>query len=379
MQPKPEEFKPNPLEIKKPDPLLPQLPRRGTLPPEEQSRLRTALDELNAQAAGLLKDGKADEPTVEKAFDIWYRELRLRRALGRVEEVRALGRVGEVAWQRNRSFDTQVIGKRLREVQTEAEEKKAMNLELLQALGQAYQQLRLPEPAVKVYQQILANQRQQGDTAGEEETLKMLAQLNMAWFNYPQAAAVYEELLTRARAQGDRVKELAYLQELVYIYNKAQQPENALKTKQQLAATIPANDPRLPAMKIAIATDYEALNKPDEASQNYQEAYQLAWALRQWAYASEALQKLAALYRSHNQPDFALQVYDVLLKTQQQSYNFYGLMNTYDQIGQIYLEQKKYSQALTAFQQGLQLAKSLQYQETYFSQQIERVNKQSSQ
>lgn len=373
-KPKPEEFKVNPLEITKPDPLLPRLPKRGTLSPEEQSRLQASIDELDAQAAALYKEKKADE-----AFEVWYRGLRLRRALGRVEEVQALGRVGEIAWQNTRKFDTQVITRRLQEIQKEAEEQKALNLELLRTLGQAYQQVRFPEPAVTVYQQILTQERQQGDTLAQETTLKTLAQLNMDWFNYPQAAAIYEELLTQAQSRGDRVNELAYLEQLVYIYNKAQQPENALRMKQKLAATYPPTDPRVPALKIAIATDYEALNQPDPASQNYQDAYKLAWALRQWAYASEALQKLAALYHSHNQSDSALQVYDVLIKTQQQSYNFYGLMNTYDKMGQIYLEQKKYSQALDVFQRGMQLAKSLQYQENYFAEQLERVSKQSSQ
>ncbi len=373
-KPKPEEPKVNPLEITKPDPLLPQLPKKGSLSPEEQARLRTALDEFNTQATALLQEGKAED-----AFEIWYRELRLRRALGYVEEVQALGRVGEIAWQRTRKFDALVISRRLQAIQQEAQQKKAVNFELLQALAQAYQQVRLPEPAITVYQQILADERQRGDTAAQEETLKKLAQLSVDWFNYPLAAGYYEELLTQARAQGDRVQELAYLQQLIYIYNKAQQPENALRTKQKLLETYAQNDPRLAAMKIAIASDYEALNKLDEASQNYQEAYKVAWSLQQWAYASEALQKLGALYRSHNQPDSALQIYDVLLKTQQQAYNFYGLMNTYDQMGQIYLEQKKYAQALTAFQKGLELAKSLQYQETYFTNQIERVNKQGSQ
>jgi tetratricopeptide (TPR) repeat protein len=373
-KPKPEEFKVNPLEITKPDPLLPRLPKRGTLSPEEQSRLQASIDELDAQAAALYQEKKADE-----AFEVWYRGLRLRRALGRVEEVQALGRVGEMAWQNTRKFDTQVITRRLQEIQKEAEDQKALNLELLRTLGQAYQQVRFPEPAVKVYQQILTQERQQGDTQAQETTLKTLAQLNMDWFNYPQAAAIYEELLTQAQSRGDRVNELVYLEQLVYVYNKAQQPENAIRMKQKLAATYPPTDPRVPALKIAIATDYEALNQPDPASQNYQDAYKLAWALRQWAYASEALQKLAALYHSHNQSDSALQVYDVLLKTQQQSYNFYGLMNTYDKMGQIYLEQKKYSQALDVFQKGMQLAKSLQYQENYFAEQLDRVSKQSSQ
>jgi tetratricopeptide (TPR) repeat protein len=233
-KPKPEEFKVNPLEITKPDPLLPRLPKRGTLSPEEQSRLQASIDELDAQAAALYQEKKADE-----AFEVWYRGLRLRRALGRVEEVQALGRVGEIAWQNTRKFDTQVITRRLQEIQKEAEDQKALNLELLRTLGQAYQQVRFPEPAVKVYQQILAQERQQGDIQAQETTLKTLAQLNMDWFNYPQAAAIYEELLTQAQSRGDRVNELAYLEQLVYIYNKAQQPENALQMKQKLAATYP--------------------------------------------------------------------------------------------------------------------------------------------
>ena len=373
-KPKPQEPIFNPLEIKKPDPLLPQAPKKGTLTPEEQAKLRPVLDEFDAQATGLFKEGKEDE-----AFAVWYRELRLRRALGRVEEVRALGRVGEIAWQKTRKFDSQVIAKRLQEIQTEAQQKKTLNLELLQALGQAYQQVRLLDSASVVYEQILQVQEQQGDTTVVEELHKTLAQLYLERFKYPEAAQYYKKLLEQAQAKGDRVNELAYLQQLIYVYNKAQQPENALRVKQDLAATFPPTDPRLPAIKIAIASDYEALKEPDLASQNYQEAYKLAWVLRQWAYASDALSKLAALYRSYNQPDSALQVYDVLIKTQQQSYNFYGLMNTYDQMGQIYLEQNKYSQALDVFQKGLELAKSLQYQESYFSSQIEQVTKRSSQ
>ena len=375
-KPKPEEPRVNPLEITTPDPLLPQLPKGASLSPEQQSTLKASLDELNAQAAALLQADNASG-----AFEIWYRELRLRRVLGTIEEVQALGRVGEIAWQRNQKFDVQVITGRLQAIQKEAQQKKSVNLELLQALGQAYQQVRVPGPAIEVYQQILADARTRSDTAAQETTLKTLAQLHMAWFDYPKAAATYEELLAQATAEGDRVQEVVYLQQLAYVYAQAKQPENSLRMKQQLAQSYLTQKDytNLPALKIAIASDYEALNQPDQASQNYQEAYSLAWSLQQFAYASEALQKLGSLYHSHDQPDFALQVYEVLLKTEQQSYNFYGLMNAYDQMGQIYLEQKNYPKALNAFQQGLELAKSLQYQENYFTTQIERATQQSLQ
>lgn len=375
-KPKPEAPKINPLEITTPDPLLPKVPKKGTLSPEEQLKLRGALDELNVQATAMLKEGNA-----QGAFDIWYRELRLRRALGYLEEVRALGRVGEVAWQRNQRYDAQVITERLQAIQKEAQEKKSVNLELLQAFGQAYQQVRLPEPAVKIYQQILADQRERGDTAAQEQTLKTMAQLNMDRFDYPQAAAVYEELLSQAIARGDRVNQVTYLQQLAYIYDKAKQPSNSLQTKKRLEESYlnQKDYTKLSALKIAIASDYEALNQPEEASQNYQEAYSLAYSLQQFAYALDALQKLAELYRSHNQVDYALQVYEVLLQVAQRSYNFYALMNGYDQMGQIYVQQKDYPKALTVFQKGLELAKTLQHQESYFATQIQQVTEKTSQ
>ena len=389
-KPKPEEPKVNPLEIRTPYPLLPQQSKKRTLSPEEQSRLRGSLDEFNAQATALLQAGKPLE-----AFEIWYRELRLRRALGYLEEVQALGRVGEIAWQRTQKEDAKVITMRLQAIQKEVEDKKLMNLELLKALGQAYQQVRLLEPAVGVYEKVLADARTRSDSAAQETTLKTLAELNLAWFDYPKAAAAYEELLAQAQEKGDRVNETVYLQQLLYVYDQAKQPANALKTKERLAQTYlnQKDFTKIPALKIAIGSDYEALAQLDEASkksqeaidhlekasQNYQEAYSLAWSSRQFAYASEALKKLGTLYHSRDQPQEALQVYEVLLKSEQLAVNYYGLMDAYDRIGQIYLEQKNYPQALAVFQKGLELAKSLQYQEAYFSDRIERATKQSAQ
>ncbi|HEY9599182.1 MAG TPA: hypothetical protein V6D33_16065 [Cyanophyceae cyanobacterium] len=375
-KPNPQEVFINPLEITTPDPLLPKVPKGGTLTPEQEAALREKLDEFNTQAAALLQQEKPVE-----AFELWYRELRLRRALGPLEEVRALGRVGEIAWQRNQRFDVQVITQRLQAIQQDAVQKKTLNLELLQALGQSYQQVRFPGPAIAIYQQILADARQKGDAETEMATLKTLGQLQLAWFDYPSAATTYEQLLAKAQQQGDRVNELIYLQELINIYNKAKEPQNALQTKQRLVENyLNQNDyTKVPALKIAIGEDYEALNQPEDASQTYQEAYSLAFSLQQFAYASDALEKLAQLYINHDQSEFAFQVYEVLLKVDQQSYDYYGLMNTYDKIGQLYLKEKNYSGALTAFQQGLALAQSLKYQETYFTRQIELVNQQGTQ
>lgn len=385
----------NPLEIKTktPDPLLPQSTLERPLNELETQQLRTALDELNAQATAQLNAGNSPA-----AFEIWYRELRLRRSLGTLEEVRSLGRVGEIAWNNNKSTEVQVITQRLQAIQQqlEARNKKpaktsastsALKIEdadipaLLQALATAYQQMRSPALALPIYQQILADTKARGDTTAQVATLKTMGELQMSWFDYPASAATYEELLNLALAQGDSFNQVVYIQQLAYIYDKAKKPENALKMKQQLAESYlnKKDIAQLTPLKIAIASDYEAMGKPDEASQNYQEAYSLALSIQQFAYASYALQKISELQNSYDYLDYALQVYQIRVQVDQQSYNYYGLMNTYDQMGQIYVQQKKYSDALTSFQKGLELAKSLKYQETYFTTQIDRVTQQSSQ
>ncbi|MEQ9236896.1 tetratricopeptide repeat protein [Coleofasciculus sp. E2-BRE-01] len=368
---------PNPLELDTTgDPLLPNPPVERPLSPLERRRLREDLNQLNNQAAAELRAGN-----LEEAFDIWYREIRLRRVLGgRLEEVKTLGRVGEIAWSRNAKSQVQLITKRLETIQQNAEEEGELEPEILGALGQAYQQVRVPRNALAIYEQILADARQQGDLETQAETLETIAQLHLAWFDYPQAAAIYEELLAIAQAKRDRVAEVNYLQELLNIYKQSQKPENALRIKERLVESYlnQENYTQIPALKIGIGADYEALNQPEQASQSYQEAYALAWSSQQFAYASDALEKLAQLYLSYDQPDYALQVYETLIIVEQQSYNYYGLMQAYDQMGQIYLTQNKYAQALDAFQKGLELARSLQYRETHFARQIEKINQEET-
>ncbi|NEO43854.1 tetratricopeptide repeat protein [Moorena bouillonii] len=379
---------PNPLELTAPDPLLPSLSPEEPLNPSERSRLNQALDELNAEAQAEFKAGNQS-----KAFDIWYREIRLRRVLGDpVAEVQTLGRVGGVAWNENNKQSVQLITARLEEIQQENEAEDSINLPLLKALGKAYEQIRVPGQALTVYEQILADARNEGDMAAVEATLKTMGELHMAWFDYPKAAETYEELLAQAQNQAQNQRdvpleplrerineEVAYLQQLAYIYDQDQQPDQALPKKQQLVDIYlnQGNDTQIPALKIAIASDYNALNQPEKASQTYQEAYSLAWSLQQFAHASEALQPLAQLYLTSKQPEFALQVYEVLLQVEQQSYNYYGLMNTYDKIGQVYLDMNNYPQALAAFQKGLDLAESLQHREAYFVNKIQIVNRQN--
>jgi tetratricopeptide (TPR) repeat protein len=380
----PDKFPPNPLEITKPDPLLPRTSKKEPLTLQEIQDLQLALDRLNQEAAAKLQAGDK-----QGAFDTWNRELRLRRYLGSVAEVQALSRVGAIAWSENDRPQVQYITQRLQKIQKQMQSQKTANqtgnLELWQSLGQAYTNVRSPKEALEAYERVLVEVRQQQNTAAEVETLKAIANLHLSWFDYPKAAATYEQLLSLASTKGDRLNEMTYLQQLAYIYEQAKQPQDSVKIRNKLAVFYQQSGDltQLPVLKLAIGSDYESLAKENpgllkEAFNNYQEAYATAWQLQQYTRAGEALRKLIGLYRSQGQIDEALQTSQILLQTEERAVNYYGLMSTYDQIGQIHLERKQYPQALTAFKKGLELAQQLKHEEAYFTEQIEKVSKQSS-
>jgi tetratricopeptide (TPR) repeat protein len=377
-----DKFPPSPLEITTPDPLLPPLREKQPLSLPEQQKLEMALDELNQEAVAKLQTGDK-----VAAFEIWNRELRLRRYLGAVAEVTALSRVGEIAWNRSDRQQLYYITQRLQAIQKQAQPQKSktqtsVDLELLQALGVAYQKVRSPKPAIEVYNQVLAAVRQQKDTSAEIDTLKTLAELHLSWFNYAQAAATYEELLKFATSTGERQDELTYLQQLAYIYQQAKQPQKSIDVLSKLQEIYSQNDhqTQLPTLQLAIAANYEILAKDNadlllEAFKHYQEAYTTAWQLQQYGRAAEAVQKLIPLYRSQGQIDAALQTSQILLEAEARAANYYGMMQAYDQMGQLYLDKQDYPQALTAFNDGLEIARRLKHQEAYFTQQIEKVSK----
>ncbi|HCQ20959.1 MAG: hypothetical protein AN481_16385 [Aphanizomenon flos-aquae LD13] len=368
-------FPPNPLEITINDPILPNLPNKRELTATELQKLRTDLDGLNQEAQMTIQ--REDK---KKAFEIWNRELRLRRFLGTLSEVEALSRVGEIAWNQNEREEVRYISKRLQVIQSEMEKQKNTDLQLWKSLGTAYQKIRIPKLGVLVYEQILILVKAQKDVSMEIETLKNIGELHLSWFDYSQAANTYQKLLNLAINQGDKNNKLEYLEQLTYIYAQAKQPQAAIDILNQLVQiyTNQQNLNQIPALKLAIATNYESLAKENtnlkqQAFDNYQEAYTSAWQLEQYARAGEALEKLIAFYRSEKQIDAALQTGKILIETQTLANNFYGLMLAYDEIGNLYLERQEYAQALTAFEKGLAMAKQLKYQEAYFTQQIEKL------
>lgn len=369
----PKKFPPSPLEITTPDPLLPDYTNKQPLSLEEKRSLSAALDKLNNDATAKLQAGDT-----ERAFAIWNRELRLRRYLGKLAEIEALSRVGGVAYTKNNRQQIKYITQRLQVIQKQAQSTQTQDLQVLQALGEAYRQVRSPSDSVEVYNQVLTIVRDSSDITREIDTLKTIGKVHLDWFDYPAAATTYEQLLSLVSNNNDIAESL---KDLAYIYDRTKQHRKAIDARTKLLLVYrQRNDiTQLAALKLAIGSDYEALakenpNEVDAAFQNYQEAYTMSWNLQQYVRAAEALQKLVSLYVAEGQTDDALQTSAILLQAEERASNFYGMMNAYEQMGKIYLQRQENQLALTAFQKGLELAQKLGYETKEFTEQIQKIS-----
>ncbi|MEB3826348.1 tetratricopeptide repeat protein [Phormidium sp. CCY1219] len=364
---------PNPLEAIAPDPLLPKPPKKNEeLTAEQLRELDTALDELNGEASAELAAGNTRE-----AFEIWYRELRLRRYFGPETEVEALTRVGAIAWEREQITPVQFIEGRMAAIyQANCTGEQTCELSLLERLGQGFQVLRSRDFAIQVYRQILTHARDRQDIPAQEAALTLIGGLYLEKLDYANAAAPYEQLLNIATSRGNVPQQIAYIEDLAFIYTQANRLEKAIAMRQRLVRyySTPESGQKIPELKLAIATDYETLGYLQSAINTYQETYTLAWAQQQFYIARDALQALARIYKNAEQIDAALEVYEALLLVDRRAYNLYGIMNTYDEIGQLHLEQNNYANAERAFKNALEIARQLNYQEAYFTEKIQQLS-----
>ena len=360
----------NPLEVKinPNDPLIPAGYGQRELTSFEKYRIKEAIAKLDQTAKAELSQGNGN-----KAFKLWYRQLKLARAVDSKTEIKALGDVGAIAWQETRGTDVRNIAERLIAIQEELTTEKLLSPSLLDNFATAYQQVRYIDQEIAIYQQILTNSRKADNLVAEQNNLKTLGKLYLARFDYLNAADVYQELLVLAD-QGSKPTQKVdfYLNTLMYIYDRTEQANKAIAIKERLIKQYTAAQKldKIPALTMAIADDYKTLKKRDKAINAYDRAFETASKLQQFAIANDALTKLAQTYQQSKNTDKAIATYTKLLKVQQQTYSYYGLINTYDTLGKIYLQLNQKSQAKQYFQQGLELAKSLNYKIKYFDNRV---------
>ena len=371
-------YPPSPLENAEPDPWWPD----ASIPLTETDRrvLRPKLDELNVSATAALA---INQPDV--AFELWNRELRLRRLIGLSDELIALERVGEIAWKEEEFYQLQVISRRLRDLQydllgdpfEENPDRPAPDLTTLRLLADAFAAVRDRESAVDAYEYLLADAHDREDIIVEEETLRTIGELNYGDLNYEDAVIDYEELVDLADARGDQASRVFYLERLAFMYDQLERPSDAIRIKQALVLYYQAiaDVPRTTALYIALGNDFAATGEIAAAEQNYVSAYGLAWDAKQFYRAGEAIDRLAELYDREARYEDALKTYRIAIDIDTISNDRYGLMVTYDTIGQLYQRLNAYAQALDAYQRGLEVAQQISSRTSYFQFQIDTVSR----
>ncbi|MEO1801992.1 MAG: hypothetical protein AAFR62_16480, partial [Cyanobacteria bacterium J06629_2] len=292
----------NPLEvgIDQSDPVIPLGYGRRELSAFEIRRIEQEMAQLNRSAKAELQQGNGKE-----AFKLWYRQLKLARAVNKVTEIETLGEVGAIAWQENRGEDLRNIANRLITIESKIETDE-LAAETGQKLATAYQQVRYLEQAIAIYEQILAQNEQQKNSNAVAENLQTLGELYLAQFNYSSAANSYEKLLELAQTKPDLdLQTSLYLKTLADIYDRNGQTPQALAAKKRLYNNHEATNKtaQLAELKLAIADDYQALNQTSSAIEAYNQAFKLASENQQLAIASNALTGLAELHQQEGETE----------------------------------------------------------------------------
>ncbi|MBL1209625.1 tetratricopeptide repeat protein [Geminocystis sp. GBBB08] len=358
----------NPLTVNFEDELIPKVKR--DLSNLEKKKIQEKITELDTLAEAELSAGNDD-----LAFGLWYKAINLSRSLGVNSELELIARVGKFAWDKSRNQDINFLTERLLIVESKFTKNNQINQELLPLFIAAFEALHNLDKSIVIHQQNVELARLNNQTEPLKISLEKLGKFYLAKFDYYRAEPIYQELLNISRLEQDYLAEGIYLQQLAEISGAIVQPENAVKYKQELAQNYLKNQNllALSLLKIAIGDDYKTLKKPEEATKSYQEAFNMAWNLKQYAVAGDALRKLGIIYQEYEQLDSALEIYQELIKVEQLSYNFYGLMNTYDYMGIIYNKKQDYPLALKSFEKALAIARSLSYKENYFLDKINQI------
>lgn len=360
-------FLTNPLEADPRDPLLPTTVVDRPLSPLELYALELELFQLDAQARELLL---AEQP--DAAFDLWMREVQLRRLFGLDTELEALNRIGQQAWNSQRSQEVRLMSVRLKRI-WEAE-KATATLDRVEAIAAIAQILRMRDTSTEIYQQLI--EMTASDIPAQQSWFVVLAGHYLQWFDFNNAALLYTQLAERAKAEGNTPEHTQYLRDLIYSYQQAKNYAEVLPVQAELLRLYRAtgqND-REPPLEIDIARNFRAIEGYPQALEYYNLAYVTAQSLQLYGHVSTVLKDLGDLYAEQGLTNEALTMYNLLVRAEQQAFNQHGILEAYDRLGQLYLSIDDTENALIAFRAGVAFSESLKYREAYFRGQVARLS-----
>ncbi|MBE9069633.1 hypothetical protein IQ260_23590 [Leptolyngbya cf. ectocarpi LEGE 11479] len=360
-------FLTNPLEAEPRDPLLPATVVDRPLSPLELYNLELELFRMDEQARVLLVAGQPEE-----AFALWMREVQLRRLFGIEVELEALGRIGQHAWNEQRSQEVRLLAVRLERIWLA--EKETATLERVETIAAIAQVLRMRDISTDIYQQLI--EMTAADAMAQQGWVVVLADHYLQWFDFEKASQLYTGLVATAKAQGNTLEHMQYLKDLIYSYQEAKAYSQALPVQTELLGlyrTTGQND-REPPLEIDIARNFRALGVYPQALKYYNLAYVTAQRLELYGHVSTVLKDVGDLYAEQGQTNEALTMYNLLVRAEQQAYNQHGILEAYDRLGQLYLRIEDTDNALVAFRAGLAFSESLQYREAYFRGEVAKLS-----
>ncbi len=360
-------FLTNPLAVEPRDPLLPTTEVDRPLSPLELYDLELELFRLDEQARALQVAGQPDE-----AFALWMREVQLRRLFGLEAELEALDRIGQQAWNAQRSQEVRLMAVRLNRI-WEAEKAMAP-LERVETIAKIAQTLRMRDTSTDIYRQLV--QMTAGDEAVHHGWVVVLASHHLDWFEFEQASPLYVQLVSRAKAQGNTLEHIQYLNDLIYSYQEAKNYAQALPVQTELLKLYRATgqSDREPPLEIDMARNFRALAADAKALEYYNLAYVTAQRLELYGHISTVLREVGDLYAVQGRTNEALTMYNLLVRAEQQAYNQHGILQAYDRLGQLYLRIDDTDNALVAFRAGVAFSESLKYREAYFRGQVAKLS-----
>lgn len=362
-----DQFLLNPLAAEPRDPLLPETVVDRPLSPLELYDLELALFELDAQAQALLLAGQPDE-----AFALWMREVQLRRVFGLEAELEALTRIGQQAWNAQRSQEVRLMAVRLKRIWTM--EKATASLERVETIATIAQTLRMRDTSTEIYQQLI--EMTATDAAAQQAWEVVLAAHYLQWFQFESAAPLYTQLAAEAKAAGNTLEQTQYLKDLIYSYQESKQYDQALPVQTELLRLYRSTGQSEfePPLEIDMARNFRALGANPQAVDYYNLAYVTAQRLELYGHVSMVLRELGDLYAEQGLNNEALTMYNLLVRAEQQAYNQHGILAAYDRLGQLYLKVGDTDNAIVAFRAGVAFSESLKYREAYFRGQVAKLS-----
>ncbi|WP_198805621.1 tetratricopeptide repeat protein [Leptolyngbya sp. BL0902] len=360
-------FLADPLTDQPRDPLLPTPIVDRPLSPLEEFDLEQGLNQLAREAEAL---AMANQP--ETARSLWMREVRLRRVLGLNTELEALNRVAQ--WLRDSSAtqELQLLAIRVDQITPGQAVDQAADRERLATIASIYATLGRVESAAALHRTLAEAALDRGDRNEHLAQLETLARLYGDWFYFPEAAATYSELVALAGGNDEMRFLVGQIENLEF----AQQFEAALLAQQHLLNRYRADESRwiqVAELQYAMAQNHQRAGDLERSARHYQVAYTNAIEGEQFEMAAQILRALADLYGRVGQWPDVDYLYQQLLAVERQALSAYGLMETFDQIGQLYEQTGNPTGALQAYTEGLALAHQLHHRQDHFAEQIQRL------